>query len=367
MPRHDDEEQRRRDEASRLGWLSRQNEGGGPRTVSPPSDDPGGISYGSYQLRSSRVWDFLHHEGQEFADRFKHTNPRTGHTENLRPGSEAFTNAWREVAGASEHRSDLMAAEDAYIKRTHYDVQAEQLQRATGLDLNSRSETLRQVVYSTSVQFGPNTTCVQRGLEQAAQKAGTDIAHLTDKQMKDGIYAERDRTHPNGQMVHFPDSPGQWQGLHNRFHRESQQADGMLAREADGRDPNVDARHSQHQPEPRVEKVVHAVLLHRTEPPKLDGGLDGPRSEPTVQTEVHDAPLLQPEAPRLDGGLDEPARTSPDSEPTLQMEDSNTVLPRSEPPKLEGGLDAPTQVEPARPKEKDPLDDLAATLRGPTF
>ncbi len=79
----------------RLGALSERYESGGrgPGTVSTGVGDPGGVSYGLYQLatRTGTAAAFVAAEGKRWAADF------AGRT----PGSAAFTAAWKAVARAT--------------------------------------------------------------------------------------------------------------------------------------------------------------------------------------------------------------------------------------------------------------------------
>lgn len=118
-------------EAWRLGTTSMQYETGGrgAGTVSTGVGDPGGVSYGTYQLSSRQpdgrpgtIYEYL---GQSrYADRF----------EGLAPSTPEFGRAWRELA-ASE--PDFAHDQHEFIRRTHYDIQVERL-KERGIDLSTR-------------------------------------------------------------------------------------------------------------------------------------------------------------------------------------------------------------------------------------
>lgn len=132
------------------GGLSAQyesTEGGNPGEVSTGEGDSGGVSYGTHQLssRMGTVAAFLSSpEGGRWSSEFTR----------LAPGSSAFSDKWRQVA-AREPRA-FGAAQKSYVDRTHYDAAARSIARRSGLDIERRSEALRQVTYSTAVQHGPN-------------------------------------------------------------------------------------------------------------------------------------------------------------------------------------------------------------------
>lgn len=132
------------------GGLSARYEsaaGGNPGMVSAGTNDPGGVSYGSYQLASktgTAAAFVASPEARGWAVEFR----------GLIPGSSAFSDKWRQVA-VKEPKS-FHLAQKSYIDRTHYGLAAKLIASRTSLDVTGRSEALRQVTYSTAVQHGAN-------------------------------------------------------------------------------------------------------------------------------------------------------------------------------------------------------------------
>jgi len=136
-----------RDSASghRLGSLSERYESGGrgPGTVSSGKGDPGGVSYGLYQLASKTgtVAAFIAAEGKRWAlelDGF--------------PGTAEFTAAWKAIA--AREPAAFADAQHAFIERTHYRPCVDKVKTRTGLDLDRRPDAVRDVVWSCAVQHG---------------------------------------------------------------------------------------------------------------------------------------------------------------------------------------------------------------------
>ena len=100
--------------AEALGALSAKYETGGrgPGTVSTGSGDPGGVSYGSYQMatKMGTVTRFVTQAGFRWASNFQ----------NLTAGTAAFTSMWKKIA--AEETDDFQEAQHSYIKKTHYDL-----------------------------------------------------------------------------------------------------------------------------------------------------------------------------------------------------------------------------------------------------
>lgn len=199
-----------------LGKLSEKYESGGrgPGTVSTGQGDPGGVSYGTYQLASKvgRADDFVK---RHYPEQFK----------GLKAGTPEFTKKWKELA--AKDSKGLHANEHAYIKETHYDPQAKKLQKDLGLDADKRSAAFRDVVWSVAVQHGPNTSLIVTAVKPLAKDGKLD--GVTDEAMIRAIYAERGRKGKNGNLVHFRRVSNDWiPGLTKRFDNELKDALEML-------------------------------------------------------------------------------------------------------------------------------------------
>lgn len=203
-----------------IGALSTQYETGGrgPGTVSSGSGDPGGVSYGSYQLAGNRgrPQEFLTNEGRRWAGEFAGTSP----------GSANFTAAWRAIAAREPEA--FQAAQHDFIQRTHFDVQAGVIQRA-GLDVSTRSHALQDVVWSTSVQHGPQTQAVTRAMAAVSAQGIDAGSPQYDRALINAIYDERGRRNGNGELAYFSSARADVQaGVANRFVNERADALNML-------------------------------------------------------------------------------------------------------------------------------------------
>lgn len=151
------------------GWMSEKYESGGrgAATVSTGKGDAGGASYGAHQLSSKTgtLQSFLSSSGygQQFAG--------------MKPGTPEFNAKWKQVA-----KSDpaFAGAQHDFIKRTHFEPQMDALKKS-GIDLSGRGEAVREAVWSTSVQFGGNSSLIRKAL------AGKDVSSLTDQQIVSAI------------------------------------------------------------------------------------------------------------------------------------------------------------------------------------
>ncbi|MGR4862150.1 LysM peptidoglycan-binding domain-containing protein [Caulobacter sp. LARHSG274] len=212
------------DDGRRLGVLSERYETGGrgPGTVSSGHGDPGGVSYGVYQLAGNlgRPQQFLAAEGQAWAAEFGGS----------RPGSAAFTATWKAIAAREPERFE--AAQHAYIQRTHYAVQVQHVKDATGLDLSTRSAALKDVAWSTSVQHGPQSQVIVRAMARVeAQGVKPTDGQAYDRALINAVYDERGKRGADGTLAYFASASADVQAsVANRFASERRDALAMLGR-----------------------------------------------------------------------------------------------------------------------------------------
>jgi len=178
-----------------------------PGTVSPGklhngAPDPGGISYGTYQFTSQDI-DRHHHvvhnggtverflnsaEGRPFRDEFKDAKGQA-----LDPQSKEFGEKWKEVA--NNQRDEFAAAQQSFVGTHYYNPQADRLQGA-GVDLENRSTTLQNVVWSTSVQHGASNPLMADAVREKAENLHMPVSKLSDEQCIDAIYDKRMEAYP---------------------------------------------------------------------------------------------------------------------------------------------------------------------------
>ncbi len=200
-----------------LGRLSEKYESGGrgPETVSTGVGDPGGVSYGTYQLASA-LGNADRFVDQYYPSKFK----------GLKGGTPEFTEAWKKLV--AKDPEEFHRNEHEFIKRTHYDPQAKLLEAELGIDLDHRSAALRDVVWSCAVHHGPNSKLIVTASNNLP--AGTDVNFPTsDTELIKAIYAERGRIDDQGKLVYFQRVSDSWKpGLSKRFQNELVDALEML-------------------------------------------------------------------------------------------------------------------------------------------
>ena len=168
--------------AHRLGSLSEEFESGGrgPGTVSSGIGDPGGVSYGTYQLASKTgtCGVFVKSEGKPWAAKFA-GNP---------PGTAAFSAAWKAIAAAEPEA--FGNAQHAFIERTLYRPTVNAVNDRKGVDLDKRSDAVRDVVWSCAVQHGRAANILIEAIdrvERDTNRADPDY----DRKLVEAIYKAR--------------------------------------------------------------------------------------------------------------------------------------------------------------------------------
>lgn len=168
--------------ACRLGALSETFESGGrgAGAVSSGKGDPGGVSYGIWQLasRTGTVAAFIAAEGAPWRSAFA----------GAAPGSAAFSAAWRTIA--AREPDAFAAAQRAFLERTHYRPAIAAVLARTGLDLDARHAVVRDVAWSVAVQHGGATGILADGVAAADAGAGREAAGY-DRALVEAIYAAR--------------------------------------------------------------------------------------------------------------------------------------------------------------------------------
>ena len=166
----------------RLGSLSEEFESGGrgPGTVSSGVGDPGGVSYGTYQLASKTgtCAVFVKTEGKPWAAKFARNAP----------GTAAFSTAWKAIAAADGEA--FGNAQHAFIERTLYRPVVNVVNDRKGVDLDRRGEAVRDVAWSCAVQHGRAANILIDAID--AVERDTDRSDPNyDRKLVEAIYKAR--------------------------------------------------------------------------------------------------------------------------------------------------------------------------------
>jgi hypothetical protein len=134
-----------------LGSLSAPYESGGnPKAIG--YDTTGGYSYGTYQLTKGNIGKFL-----DVLSAIPATAQLARTLKGVKVGTDAFNSYWKKAVDKDPQA--FKQAEEKYISQTHYEPQVKKLQ-SSGVNIDNYSNVLKQVVWSTSVQHGANTSII---------------------------------------------------------------------------------------------------------------------------------------------------------------------------------------------------------------
>jgi hypothetical protein len=123
---------------------------GGPGTISTGNGDYGGISYGTYQF-SSKMGTVA-----RFVSAMGYSNYFNG----TEPGTPEFSALWIKLAKEEGTFGD---AQHEFIKKNYFDVQMNFL-KIYRFNFEDRGPAILDLIWSTSVQFGPRTSLIRKAL-----------------------------------------------------------------------------------------------------------------------------------------------------------------------------------------------------------
>ncbi|WP_029137169.1 VgrG-related protein [Nakamurella lactea] len=197
------------------GALSAAEESNGRLdTVSTGIDDPGGVSYGTFQISTPTMPEYVKWAAA-------HDPAIAAELKGLTPGSAAFKTEWQALAQADPE--GFGKSQYDFIAQTHYQPVVRSVEAAVpGFSLQGRSPVVAEAMWSMAVQHrGFSVGVMTHAL------AGKDVAAMSDADLVTAMYDERGR---DDGRAHFPSSPPNIQ--HNvvaRFEREKQAALDLLA------------------------------------------------------------------------------------------------------------------------------------------
>ena len=174
-------------------------------TVSSGKGDPGGRSYGAYQLASKTgtLARFLAAHGKPWLPRFDGLNPK----------EDDYADTWRAIA--AKEGMTFFNAQHTFIKATHYDKAILKVHKDTNVNLDIRTDAVRNAIWSMAVQHGGAAEVIESAIHYCKADAtiDNDLALLT------AMYAAR--------VAYVDNNPNLKQllkGLHARYAAELDQA-----------------------------------------------------------------------------------------------------------------------------------------------
>ena len=114
---------------------------GDASTVSTGKNDPGGISYGTYQMSSV----------QGVADDFVKKSKWNTEFKGMKSGTPEFSAKWKEISKDPKQAKEFADAQHDYIKKTHFDPAAKV---ASDMGYNLSDAGVADAIWSLSVQHG---------------------------------------------------------------------------------------------------------------------------------------------------------------------------------------------------------------------
>lgn len=203
-----------------LGGLSEKYESNGdPGAIG--YDKKGGYSYGTYQIASNTgtMNNFLKYEQTNNPDAYNKLMAAGG-VSGAQTGSSEFQSTWKDLAA---NDSSFASDQKSFIQSNNYDVAVSNIEKSTGLDINSRSLAVQDAVWSTAVQNGPNSSIFTNAF------AGKDVSKMSDSDIINSIYNERGKYNSNGSLAYFSSSsPAIQNSVANRLQNERSDALSML-------------------------------------------------------------------------------------------------------------------------------------------
>ena len=157
-----------------LGKTSKRYESGsgGPATISSGVGDPGGISYGSYQLSTTKgtLAEYL-----KYSDNYNHA------FDGLKPKTKEFDQKWKELAN---NDPQFHQSQHEFIASKHYQPQLQALKQA-GFDFSKRGKAVQDMVWSLAVQHRRGT---MSKIDRGEKESGLDFKTATDAEIIEAVY-----------------------------------------------------------------------------------------------------------------------------------------------------------------------------------
>lgn len=205
-----------------IGALSARYESAGDYSIIGDNPgDPGGISYGKWQIatRTGTMATYMSWLEDNYPQVAARLNNAGGIQAAVR-GDPRFREAWRIVMSEEEGQN----SQRDFIGASHYDPAVRDIRQELGIDVSSRSRTLQDVIWSTSVGHGAGGAVTV--LRNALDRLGPNP---TDEELIRAIYQER--AAENGMRYYPSASPSIRSAVVRRYGDEGRDALEMLAYE----------------------------------------------------------------------------------------------------------------------------------------
>ena len=137
-----------------------------------PKSDPGGCSYGSWQIAASTgtMDEFMEYVKKADPESYKELQTAGG-AEAARRGEAAFVDTWKAIAA---NNPDFETVQRGFIKEQKYDPLVKAIeQNNPNFELDKYGLSVAQVIWSIAVQHGENSTIVQKALNKINLETAT--------------------------------------------------------------------------------------------------------------------------------------------------------------------------------------------------
>lgn len=170
-----------------IGKLSAQFESGSDGIAAIGYDGTGGTSYGKYQIASkvgtmTDFLKFLDSEAPDLAKRLRNSGPA-----NTGSRHGAMPDTWRAIASEDPERFEDL--QESFAKESHYQPAVDNIVKNTGLEEDTLSEAMREVIWSTAIQHGP--TGATRIFTRADSMSGSSESPAYERNMINNVYKIR--------------------------------------------------------------------------------------------------------------------------------------------------------------------------------
>ena len=197
-----------------LGTLSGRNESNN-NYCAIGGDKSGGYSFGKYQIASKpgTMNDYINYlskneQYKPYADQLN----KSGGNQAAVNGSNSFINKWKEIC----KDDNFNQTQEKFIFDTHYEPIKIKLNNIPGLNIESRSPVLKDVIFSSAVQHRNNTPNIIKN----AFNNSPHLAQMSDEDIIKGIYNER----KNINKYFTKSSPAEQNAIQQRMEREKEEA-----------------------------------------------------------------------------------------------------------------------------------------------
>ena len=184
-----------------LGTLSAAYESSGSGTISGGAGDPGGKSYGTYQLASAfdnpkKFFKWCQKSDNKLYQSFGNSLSEAYKKDKSKYGKN-FDAAWKKLANGKTSASGFKQAQHDYIRYAYYDpIVTKAEANISGFKVKNYSIALRNVMWSRAVQHG--ATGALEVMQDAFASLG-GFKNQPESELIDAIYAESGRVIDNGE------------------------------------------------------------------------------------------------------------------------------------------------------------------------